>query len=82
MWGPVLHMDERDKLWVFYTRSNHNCTIPSRKDWHSPGGDILAVTSTDFGRTWARPVLLLPHLAGRGEGLEEGRVAAPLLGHL
>ena len=65
----------RKKTDTWHVRSNHNCTIPSRKDWHSPGGDILAVTSTDFGKTWARPVVLLPHLAGRGGG--EGPEPAP-----
>ena len=54
IWGPVLHSDG-PKLWLFYSASTHNCTVPNRDDWRSPGGDIMAITSEDGAKTWSVP---------------------------
>ncbi|KAK3241776.1 hypothetical protein CYMTET_48489 [Cymbomonas tetramitiformis] len=60
VWGPVLHSEPGGKLWLFYSRSRHNCTIKGRDDWLAPGGDIMAVVSRDGGATFGPPRNILP----------------------
>lgn len=78
IWGPVLHSDG-PKLWLFYSASTHNCTVPNRDDWRSPGGDIMAITSEDGAKTWSVPRTLLRAREVNEDARPRGHAPAPLV---
>ena len=68
VWTPVLRT-EGSRLWLVYTRSSRRCRYYDRSRGvlrHSPGGDLLYVTSDNSGRTWSSPQVILPYDAEGG----------------
>ena len=70
-WGPVLYFNsEDDTLWMFHSvstqydkRDDPGCGAFGKS---YPGGEVRYVTSTDHGKTWSKPVVILTFQA-RGQ---------------
>lgn len=61
VWGPSLHWDaSRAELSLFYAQSGafDQTSTPGRS---GVGGDIMYVKSSDGGKTWGTPRLVLPY---------------------
>jgi len=60
LWGPVI-LTEGRRTWLLYSRSSRKCRYFDGLRGvarHSPGGDIMMVTSDNSGRTWTSPQVI------------------------
>mmetsp|Transcript_21707 Transcript_21707/g.68164 ORF Transcript_21707/g.68164 Transcript_21707/m.68164 type:complete len:444 (+) Transcript_21707:2-1333(+) len=68
LWSPVLHQ-EAGRLFLFFARSSRKCRYFDRFRnvvRHSPGGDIVYITSDNSGGTWTLPQQVLGYDAEDG----------------